>query len=80
MYGRTKESKSRKSVMLMMDDDEVEGLEIDGREGRRERERTSSFSIVASAINRTSSWTSKENMGPDFPRYLFTMKSSVFGS
>lgn len=39
--------------------------------------RTSSFSIVASAIRRTSSCTSKLNMGPDMPRYLFTMKSSA---
>lgn len=39
--------------------------------------RTSSFSIVASATNRTSSCTSKENIGPDLPLYLFTMKSSM---
>ena len=39
----------------------------------------SSFSTAASCVNRTSSCTSKLNIGPDLPRYLFTIKSSVQG-
>ena len=37
--------------------------------------KTSSFSIVASLVNRTSSCTSKLKRGPLFPRALLTMKS-----
>ena len=41
----------------------------------KERLHTSSLSFVASCSSRTSSCTSNENNGPDFPRALFTIKS-----
>lgn len=48
------------------------------RKDRGQRaERTSSFSILASCVNRMSSCTSKLNIGPDLPRYLLTIKSSA---